>query len=242
MKAPEGACKEGHDTFQGSSGYRLIPGNTCVQRDGVVKDEPVERKCDQTKTPPATGEINTEITTFKGEQFVEYYYLERCETCEGDDETVIMRTDRREAYLSSDHGKHWAPVQKGEDIVAIYPHEHNNDRVYVVTPTKTVFYSDNRGRKFHHFEAPEVPNVDHLQILGFHPKRRIGSFGLAAATATLQSQIAKPSLMSPNVTAKAGSLFSRAFANVSSSTAKADPIPTSLCIASSTKMKTSTNL
>jgi photosystem II stability/assembly factor-like uncharacterized protein len=172
LKAPEGACKEGHDTFQGSSGYRLIPGNTCVQRDGVVKDEPVERKCDQTKTPPASGEVNTEITTFKGEQFVEYYYLERCETCEGDDETVIMRTDRREAYLSSDHGKSWAPVQKGEDIVAIYPHEHNNDRVYLVTPKKTVFYSDNRGKKFHHFEAPEVPNVDHLQILGFHPKEK----------------------------------------------------------------------
>jgi photosystem II stability/assembly factor-like uncharacterized protein len=172
LRAPEGACEEGQDTFQGSSGYRLIPGNTCLKRDGVVKDEPVERKCDQTKAPPASGIVNKEITTFKGEQFVEYYYLERCDTCEGDDETVIMRTDRREAYVSRDHGKNWAPVVKDQEIVAIYPHEHNNDRVYLVTPSKTVFYSDNRGKKFHHFEAPEVPNVDHLQILGFHPKEK----------------------------------------------------------------------
>ena len=172
LKAPDDACKDGKETFQGSSGYRLIPGNTCEKRDGVVKDEPVERKCDQTKTPPASGEVNKEITKFKGDQFVEYYYLERCDTCEGDDETVIMRNDRREAYLSPDHGKTWSRVVKDEDVVAIYPHEHNNDRVYLVTPSKTVFYSENRGKKFHHFEAPEVPNVDRLQILGFHPKEK----------------------------------------------------------------------
>ncbi|KAL1582427.1 hypothetical protein WHR41_08925 [Cladosporium halotolerans] len=172
LKAPESACRDGHDTFQGSSGYRLIPGNTCIKEGGVVKDEPVERKCDETKTPPASGEVNKEITTFKGDAFVEYYYLERCETCEGEDETVIMRTDRREAYLTSDHGKTWTPVVKDEEFVAVYPHEYNNDRVYLVTPSKTVFYSENRGKKFHHFEAPEVPNMDRLQILGFHPKEK----------------------------------------------------------------------
>lgn len=172
LKAPEGSCKDGHDTFKGSSGYRLIPGNTCVQNGDDDKDKPVDRKCDETKIPPATGDVNKEITKFKGDQFVEYYYLERCETCEGTDETVIMRTDRREAYLSSDHGKTWTQVVKDEEFVAIYPHEFNNDRVYLVTPSKRVFYSENRGKKFHHFEAPEVPNQEHIQILAFHPKEK----------------------------------------------------------------------
>jgi hypothetical protein len=33
--------------YMGSSGYRLIPGNTCDRKKGVKKDKPVEKKCSQ---------------------------------------------------------------------------------------------------------------------------------------------------------------------------------------------------
>lgn len=171
LKAPEGACKEGEKTFEGPSGYRLIPGNTCVKRGGVDKEEPVERECGDTKGPKASGEISSEITAFKGDSIVDYFYLERCETCNGDDETVIMRTNRKEVYLTSDHGKNWVPILEDENIVAIYPHQYDNDRVYMVTPSKKVFYSENRGKDIHHFETPEEPNTEHLQILSFHPNQ-----------------------------------------------------------------------
>ena len=100
MKQPDDVCQEGDKKFKGSSGYRLIPGNTCVKKGGVAKDEPIERPCKDLKKPVASGKITNEITKFKGEVFVEYYYLERAESNSGDDESVIMRTDRREAYLT----------------------------------------------------------------------------------------------------------------------------------------------
>lgn len=171
LKAPEGACKSPDDEYEGSSGYRLIPGNTCSRKDGVVKDEPVKRPCKDTYKAPASGKITSEISNFKADKFAEYYYLERKESASGDDETIIMRTNRRETYLTHDHGKTWVEAIDDE-IVAIYPHQYFSDRVYMITASKRVYYSENRGQAIHHFDAPEAPNQDHLQILSFHPHEK----------------------------------------------------------------------
>jgi photosystem II stability/assembly factor-like uncharacterized protein len=173
MKIPEGACEGDKKKFMGSSGYRLIPGNTCTKEKGNKKDEPIERNCEELKKPVASGEISAEITKFKGDTFVEYYYLERAESASGDDESVIMRTDRREAWITHDHGKTWRKFDKGdEEIVAVYPHQYINDNVYLITPSKKVYYSKNRGKDFHYFEAPEMPNQGRIQILSFHPTQK----------------------------------------------------------------------
>lgn len=44
---PAGVCPpdQPDQTYRGSSGYRLIPGNTCDKSKGVRKDEPVEKSC-----------------------------------------------------------------------------------------------------------------------------------------------------------------------------------------------------
>jgi hypothetical protein len=39
------------DTYLGSSGYRLIPGNTCDRTKGVKKDERVKKPCSQAEAP-----------------------------------------------------------------------------------------------------------------------------------------------------------------------------------------------
>lgn len=169
LAAPEGACKSADDEFEGSSGYRLIPGNTCDPKGGVVKDEPVKRPCKDTFKAPANGKITNEITNFKADKYLEYYYLERKESAAGDDETIIMRTDRRDTYITHDHGKTWELAPVDDEIVAIYPHQYINDRVYMITASKRVYYSENRGKAIHHFDAPEGPNQDRLQILSFHP-------------------------------------------------------------------------
>ena len=46
---PAGECRTGDTskTFMGSSGYRLIPGNTCDASAGIKKDDPVEKPCSQ---------------------------------------------------------------------------------------------------------------------------------------------------------------------------------------------------
>lgn len=176
IKPPSRACKKEGDTFKGSSGYRLIPGNTCVKKSGEVLDEPVERKCNkENRKKPVNSEISSELTNdFKGDHFSEYYYLERCENCEGEDETVIMRTDTGKVYVTKDHGKGWfqPPAVEGEEIIAIYPHQYYNDRVYLATSSEKVFYSTDRCETFRHFDAPEAPNKDRVQILSFHPKEK----------------------------------------------------------------------
>lgn len=171
LYVPPDACDKPEDTFLASSGYRLIPGNHCRKEGGAVLDEPVKRKCNELKDPPANGKISTEVTRFKGARaYREYYYLERGEKSSKTDETIIMLTDERETYLTSDHGKTWVRQVEDDEIVAIYPHQFSNDRVYLLTATKKVYYSLDRGQTIHHFEAPEAPNKDRLQILGFHPQ------------------------------------------------------------------------
>jgi hypothetical protein len=169
VKQPDDVCDDDQKTYKGSSGYRLIPGNTCVKKGGKALDEPIERQCKELKSPAPSGKIATEITKFKGDRFLEYYYLERQASSSGDDETVIMRTDRREAYITHDHGKTWAPIVKDDEVVAIYPHQYLHDYVYIITPSKKVYYSKTRGKEINSFEAPTIPNQERLQILGFHP-------------------------------------------------------------------------
>ncbi|KAL1297584.1 hypothetical protein AAFC00_006147 [Neodothiora populina] len=168
LSAPADVCKSPDDEYEGSSGFRLIPGNTCIKKDGVVKDEPKKRPCKDTFKAPANGKITNEVSTFKADSVLEYYYLERKDSASGTDETIIMRTDRRETYITYDHGKTWEEAVDDE-IVAIYPHQYINDRVYMITASKRVYYSENRGKAIHHFDAPEAPNQDRLQILSFHP-------------------------------------------------------------------------
>jgi hypothetical protein len=43
-----GVCTGNPDQmYLGSSGYRLVPGNTCNQATGVKKDDPISKKCSQ---------------------------------------------------------------------------------------------------------------------------------------------------------------------------------------------------
>lgn len=170
LQIPEGACQNGETTFMGSSGWAVIPGNKCTGK--TKKDEPVKRECDKAKTPAPSGKITSEITRFKAAKFEEYYYLERGDKSKDDDETVVVRTSEREAYITHNHGKEWKKAVD-DQIVAIYPHQYNNDYVYFLTNTDKVYYSENRGVRdtIDSFKAPHMPNTKFLQIMQFHPTK-----------------------------------------------------------------------
>ncbi|KZF23780.1 vacuolar protein sorting protein [Xylona heveae TC161] len=174
LSVPEGECKSADDTFKGSSGWRLIPGDHCdIRMEGSVdKEKPVDRPCRDTVKVPASGEVSHEPTTFDSNSYREYYYLERTETSHGEDETIILRTDQQDVFITHDHGKTWEEILKGESILAIYPHRYFNDYVFFITGTKKVFYSTDRGYTIHEFEAPVPPNTHRLQIIGFHPQKK----------------------------------------------------------------------
>ena len=170
IEIPQGECKNSQDTYKGSSGFRLIPGNTC--KDGKRLDEDKERSCNESTNAPANGTVSHTINSFKANSFREYYYLEKTESSHGNDETVIMRTDEQKIYLSKNHGKTWEQILKDEEIRSIYPHQYINDNVYFLTSGKKVFYSTNRGDNIRHFKTKAEPTHDRLQTIGFHPKNK----------------------------------------------------------------------
>ncbi len=171
LDVPEDQCKDEGDTFRASSGFRLIPGNNCdrAAKGSVELDVDVERSCKDSKKPPVSGAISTELTRFRADNFADFYYLERTDKSHGVDETIVMRTTEHEIYITRDAGKTWKQILKEEEITAIYPHQYFSDVVFFLTPGKKVFYSYNRGDTIKSFEAPADPTRDRLPVLSFNP-------------------------------------------------------------------------
>ncbi|ORY56692.1 vacuolar protein sorting/targeting protein PEP1 [Pseudomassariella vexata] len=186
---PEGQkCKNQDDTFMGSSGWRLIPGNQCKRKDGEQKDKEREWKCSEVISPPAdpaSGNIAHNQHPIKGNyDYFEKHYLERGESSTEKDETIIMRPVKRTAgglggmpgdiQITHDHGVNWESpkVLKDQKIWGIVTHPYIKDMVFFVQPDGKVFYSVDRGRHFDSFKAPDPVGDLRRNPLAFHPDRR----------------------------------------------------------------------
>ncbi|KAF6836853.1 vacuolar protein sorting protein [Colletotrichum plurivorum] len=184
--APDGACKNAKpdDTFKGSSGWRLIPGNTCKRKSGAQKDDLVERKCsDVTTRPsvPADGKVKAKEHSFDTKmQDFEKIYLERGDTETDDTETILVRPLRysssgrpeyeNKIWRTKDHGKSWERILEDEEIVSIIPHFYFKSAVFFTTKTNKVWYTIDRAEHLHHFEAPLRPGTG--SPLSFHPDKK----------------------------------------------------------------------
>lgn len=191
IPSPEDVCKDNPEgKFQGSSGWRLIPGNTCKRTDGKQKDDKTERKCSEGEpgngkpsNPPATGEITVKqhvFDDFKLKGF-EKVYLEQGDIGTSSNETVIVRSAGdphggkhevgMDLWQTDDHGKTWQPILKGEKIHGIFPHTSFTDVVFFTTNGKEVFYTADRGHYFHSFKAPTKAKAGSIP-LQFHPDKK----------------------------------------------------------------------
>ncbi|KAF7557667.1 hypothetical protein G7046_g5988 [Stylonectria norvegica] len=181
IPAPEGSCNDAEGTFKGSSGWRLIPGNTCKRTKGDQKDDEVERKCsDDTSAPetPATGNISHKQFNFETDmEDFEKIYLDSSTST---DETIIVRPVKYDGkggmevqhkfWRTIDHGKSWTQVLEKEEIRNIYPHQYFSDVVFFTTTTEKVLYTIDHGQSFHSFKVP--PQATHSPSLSFHPDRK----------------------------------------------------------------------
>lgn len=61
---PPGTCAKKDDTYLGSSGYRLIPGNTCDQSKGVKKDDKIQKDCSAAR--PENGKASSVVVSRSG--------------------------------------------------------------------------------------------------------------------------------------------------------------------------------
>lgn len=175
LSMPKDACKGNQKTFEGSSGFRLIPGNKCHRGnpDSINLEKDIDRPCDDANKLPVSDKVEHKMNKFQADNgFREFYYLERTESSTGDDETIIMSTGRGKVYITKDHGKTWRPIDEVEDIIAIIPHQYENDAIYFLTRSSKVYYSINRGDTFDSFKAPDPPKLNQIMPLGFHPNHK----------------------------------------------------------------------
>ncbi|KAJ1333461.1 Vacuolar protein sorting/targeting protein VPS10 [Microdochium nivale] len=190
VQAPKDACKSGKEdeTFMGSSGWRLIPGDRCERGDGKQKDKEQEWKCSDAQTPPTkpgSGEVDHKLKLFEGDyNGIEKHYLERGESSSSDDETIIARPYKWTAkgiegfgdiVITHDSGKTWKKPEalKDASVVYIAPHPYVKDMIFFITKKGKVFYSPDRGHGFDSFEPP-IP-LESMQTglpLAFHPNRK----------------------------------------------------------------------
>ena len=166
---PKGACEKLDGTFMGSSGWRMIPGDECRRKGGENLDKEVERPCSESKRPEVSGDVAVERTYFDATKFSEWHYLERTDSSTGDDETIIMRTNEQEIYVTKDHGKTWKLILEDEPITSISPHQYQNDVVYFLTGSDRVHYTIDRADTIKHFWAPSWPSEQKMPLLRYHP-------------------------------------------------------------------------
>ncbi|EFX03545.1 vacuolar protein sorting [Grosmannia clavigera kw1407] len=186
---PEGAC--GRDakadaTFKGSSGWRLIPGNTCRRSSGQQKDELVQHKCADSAAPPAapaSGKVahtTQELGLQRQYDGFEKHYLERGDSSAVADETIIMRpisgtSEGGPIFVTTDHGKTWTRPAVFDDLAvwAIVPHEFFREAVFFVTASGRVIYTIDHGEHWHEFQAPYPPDMRNRRTpLSFHADKK----------------------------------------------------------------------
>ncbi|KAG5353581.1 vacuolar protein sorting/targeting protein PEP1 [Termitomyces sp. Mn162] len=156
---PAGVCvgDPNKETYLGSSGYRKIPGNTC--KDGVKKDEKVEKKCSQ--AAPKEGDVIHQTFEFPN-YIVQHAYFK-------DSTTFLVRTAEGAVWQSSNEGYTWKQLFPDKRFLAFYHHKFSNERAYLITETKFFYYTTDTGRTWYEQGAPTPPNTFGVEVLRFHP-------------------------------------------------------------------------
>lgn len=175
-RIPEGICKSKDDTYPGSSGYRLIPGNTCDQSRGKKLDEPVEQSCKDVNEVPSPqlpgladppeegGEIRHYTTVFNNE-VAQFTYFQ-------DSSVVLLRLYNGELWRSPDHGMGWERLLRDTDPVQSFVlHEFDNARAYAILKNE-IYSTEDRGVTWTRMQVPLPPSRSAEQVLDFHPQER----------------------------------------------------------------------
>ncbi|KZV63312.1 Oligoxyloglucan reducing end-specific cellobiohydrolase, partial [Peniophora sp. CONT] len=158
---PAGVCPDKNGKYMGSSGYRLIPGNTCDRDRGEKKDEKTEKSCSQ--AAPETGSVIHQTFDFPS-RIVQHSYFKKATT-------ILVRLDNGDIYQSQNEGYTWNQIEPGNRFLAFYHHSFTPDRAYLITAGKDFYYTTNTGGTWFPLQAPTPPNTFGAQVLRFHPEK-----------------------------------------------------------------------
>ncbi len=158
---PPGECEKDGDTFLGSSGYRKIPGNTCITKSGSAKDDRVRKSCDLAK--PEAGQASHVVHKFDGAVSLHSYFPKS--------QTVLLQLDDASVWQSSNEGFTWKRLYESDTFLGVIMHTFADERAYLITKSRKMYYTTDTGRSWNSFNTPSEPNVFGAAILDFHPTR-----------------------------------------------------------------------
>ncbi|KAI8333656.1 hypothetical protein BC941DRAFT_473408 [Chlamydoabsidia padenii] len=170
-------CKSSSDTYEASSGYRLIPGNTCIPGTTPL-DTPVDRKCSDnektTYTPTQSSGTKGNVFGYqaaeKGIEKHQTIFDDEIEqfTYFANSPRVLLRLRNGELWHSNEHGMKWKQVLKDEGRVHQFiMHEFDNQRAYAVLGNG-LFATEDQGEHWSPIPTPGPPNRHTSQLLDFH--------------------------------------------------------------------------
>ncbi|WFD44584.1 vacuolar protein sorting/targeting protein PEP1 [Malassezia psittaci] len=164
---PAGACHQKSDKFLSPSGYRKVPGNSCIVPSGKrALDAPVMRSCSEASFTPELGTIHHQQFQFPA-LIADVLHFERSPH-------VVVRLEDGQVYQSSDDGSTWHELKlyvtrfAEERALALVPHAHDRQRAFILSGSQAVFYTTDGGAHWEWFTAPLLPNTLGLPVLDFH--------------------------------------------------------------------------
>ncbi|ORZ38818.1 hypothetical protein BCR44DRAFT_1427845 [Catenaria anguillulae PL171] len=140
-------------TYDGSSGWRKIPGNMC--KGGLTKDATVKREC------AASGAVSVNTHTFPSGAAV-------AQTIVLPPSTLVVKTALGTMYHTRDGGRTWKDSLR--DVGLLVQHEHVPERLFAALVNGEVFYSDNGGEGWSKVPVPNPPNAIGARMFDFHPE------------------------------------------------------------------------
>lgn len=172
----ENVCKSKDDFYPGSSGYRLIPGNTCKLGNGKALDEPVDRKCGDnvggiTPSPskgsgsdlakPSDDIISKNTIVFRDE--IEQFTYFR------NSETILVRLQNGELWRSGNQGLKWTQsLDNAGRVTNVVLHEFDNKRAYAFLEDG-LHITEDEGASWRSVRVPLPPSRRVSNVLDFHP-------------------------------------------------------------------------
>ncbi|TPX69836.1 hypothetical protein SpCBS45565_g02188 [Spizellomyces sp. 'palustris'] len=161
-------CKPG-DKYNGSSGYRKIPGDVCKNDKYPLTKEKTCQKVDRpigVVDPPAGRDPSSSLKDF--DSSIEHLLYFRKSS------VVVMRTSSKQVWRSNDEGGTWERVLEDKGtIIGMGLHETADKRAFFFTDKGDIWMTDDAlaggSGTLRKLDTPKLFNNIGLPIIDFHP-------------------------------------------------------------------------
>ncbi|KAJ2797985.1 vacuolar protein sorting/targeting protein PEP1, partial [Coemansia helicoidea] len=175
---PKGECLTPDAQYMGSSGHRLIPGDTCARARGKpMLDEPVKRPCPRAQ-PPASGGSGSGSGSGRGGKPTHH-----TTTVRGDPHMMafpnstayMIMTTEQELLRTDDRGAGWKRVDLPRGTgkpVFLADHPHHTHRAFIYTDKDMLLITEDRGASWKQIKSlPSPANALRVRpLLDFSPE------------------------------------------------------------------------